>query len=435
MTRATDDPLIYRRPALGLVLLCTLAALLLLVQCTGMVPTPVSATSTPAVTKTVVAPTLQPTEGPIILTLWLPLQFDPAGKTLAAQSLSTRLKAFTDANPDVKIEVRIKAVSGPSGLLETLTAASQAAPNSLPSLVALTRSQVEEAAAQNLILPLDGLTTAMDDNDWYSYAQQLATLNGHLYGLPFAGDALVLLQRSILSAGSQAAWPTLLETNQTILFAAADPQASVTLALYQSLGEPWIENNGHPTLQPDTLTKVLELYASGSANGTFPNWLATYQTDAQAWQAYQQGKGDRVITWLSNGINDEMAGNLEMLLIPSLGQNSATLADGWVLCLAEPKLERRAASIRLAEFLTSSEALAAWGPESGYLPTRPSTLSSWPTDSQVLMKTIALSALVPPSGLTDNTRHALEQSASQVVLGQANPQQAAQAASSLLSNP
>jgi len=435
MTPASDNSPSYRRPALGLVLLCTLAFLLLLEQCNGTVQPVAKATSTLAVTKTLVAPTLQPTEGPIVLTVWLPPQFDPNAKTPAAQALSNRLSAFLSANPNVKIDVRIKAVSGPSGLLETLTAASQAAPNSMPSLIALTRSQMEDAAAQNLILPLDGLTSAMDDGDWYSYAQQLATLNGHLYGLPFAGDALVLMQRSIANAAPQATWSSLLETNQPILFSPTDPQAALTLALYQSLGEPWIENNGRPTLQPDTLTKVLELYASGSTNGTFPTWLTTYQTDDSIWQAYQQGKGDRVITWLSNGLGEEEASNLEILLIPSLGQASATLADGWVLCLAEPALERRAASIHLAEFLTSSDALAAWGPQSGYLPTRPSTLSSWPANSQDLMKTIALAALVPPSGLTDAMRHALEQATSQVIMGQDNPQQAAQAVSNLSSNP
>ncbi|HTX79670.1 MAG TPA: extracellular solute-binding protein [Longilinea sp.] len=435
MRRAFGDPFSYRKPAVGLVTLCTLAILLLLVQCTGTVSPPASATPTLAATKTMAAPTPQPTESSIVLTLWLPPQFDPSAKTPAAQALSDRLKAFTDANPNVKIDVRIKAISGTSGLLETLTAASQAAPSSMPSLIALTRSQLEEAAAQDLILPLDGLTTAMSDKDWYSYAQQLAALDDHLYGLPLAGDSLVFMQRSILNASMQDTWSALLDANQPILFAATDPQAAVTLAFYQSLGEPWTENNSHPALQADTLTKVLELYASGSANGTFPSWISNYKTDAQAWRSFQQGRGDRVITWFSTGSTDALAGNLSMHLIPSLGQGSATLADGWVLCLAEPKLERRAASIRLAEFLTSSESLAAWGPVSGYLPTRPSTLSAWPANSQALIKVIALSAIVPPSGLTDTTRRALEQAASQVIMGQSSPQQAVEAVSNLLSNP
>jgi ABC-type glycerol-3-phosphate transport system substrate-binding protein len=429
MIPASDDPFLYRKPAPGLVLLCTLSVLLLLVQCNGTVPSSISATPTSVVTQTVVR-TTQPTEGPIVLTLWLPPQFDPNAKTPAAQAMADRLSAFLTANPDVKIDLRIKAVSGSSGLLETLQAASQVAPDSMPSLIALNRSQIEEAVAQDLILPLDGLTNVMDDKDWYSYAQNLATLNGHLYGLPFAGDALLLMQRNIPTNGLQTTWSTLLESGQPILFAASDPQASVTLALYQSLGEPWIENNGHPTVQPDTLTKVLELYASGGGNGTFPSWLSVYQSNNQAWQAYQQGKSDRVIAWFSTGFADEENGNLEMLLLPSLGQISATLADGWVLCLVEPNLERRAESIHLAEYLTSSEALAAWGPSSGYLPTRPSTLSAWPASSQVMIKTIVSSVLVPPDGLAASLRQALEQATSLVILGQANPQEAAK--SSLL---
>ncbi|HEX9012650.1 MAG TPA: hypothetical protein VF813_04005, partial [Anaerolineaceae bacterium] len=75
--------------------------------------------------------------------LWLPPQFDPAADTEAGRLLKDRLQAFGKQEPGVNIDVRIKASSGPGGLLESLTAASAAAPDAVPSLVALSRSDLE----------------------------------------------------------------------------------------------------------------------------------------------------------------------------------------------------------------------------------------------------------------------------------------------------
>ncbi len=106
--------------------------------------------------------------------------------------LQARLDEFQRRNPRVSIETRVKAVSGPGGLLDSLTTASAAAPQALPDLVALPRDLLETAALKGLLLPLDNLTTALDDPDWYAYAASLARLQKNIYGLPFAGDALVL---------------------------------------------------------------------------------------------------------------------------------------------------------------------------------------------------------------------------------------------------
>ena len=86
--------------------------------------------------------------------------------------------------------MRVKAASGPGGLIESLSAASAAAPAVLPALVALSRSDLETAALKGLVFSLDGLTRIVDDTDWYAYARQLALIQGSAFGLPFAGDAI-----------------------------------------------------------------------------------------------------------------------------------------------------------------------------------------------------------------------------------------------------
>ena len=87
---------------------------------------------------------------------------------------------------------RIKALEGAGGLLEILVAANVAAPLALPDLVLLPRPTLESAALKDLLYPYDGLTNIMDDASWFEYARQLAHVQSSTYGIPFAGDAMVL---------------------------------------------------------------------------------------------------------------------------------------------------------------------------------------------------------------------------------------------------
>jgi len=79
------------------------------------------------------------------LILWLPPEFDPHSGTPAGDLLNERLDAFINAHPGLTIEVRIKAVNGPGGLLDSLATTSAAAPAAIPSLVALPRGELETA--------------------------------------------------------------------------------------------------------------------------------------------------------------------------------------------------------------------------------------------------------------------------------------------------
>lgn len=136
------------------------------------------------------APGLTPTEGlaPRLIRLWLPPQFDPASGTPAGDLLRIRLDEFATAHPGLTIEVRLKAESGPAGLLESLTITSSAASAALPDLISLPRQDIESAALKGLIHPLGGLTSLFENPDWYYYAHQMAYLQNSAFGFHFAGD-------------------------------------------------------------------------------------------------------------------------------------------------------------------------------------------------------------------------------------------------------
>ena len=139
-------------------------------------PTPVSveqATSTPQSVPTPPTPTATPQAR--LLRVWLPPRFDPAAGTESANLLRQRLAAFEQQHPDLKVEIRIKAEEGESSLLNSLSITNAAAPAALPDLVALPRPALESAALKGLLHPIDGLSTKLQDPNWYAYARDSYT--------------------------------------------------------------------------------------------------------------------------------------------------------------------------------------------------------------------------------------------------------------------
>jgi multiple sugar transport system substrate-binding protein len=390
--------------------------------------TPTSAATSQATRYASITPS-----GPQTLVIWLPPQFDPGAATPAAEKLRTRLASFEAENPGYKIQVRIKASNGPGGLVDELSTAGAAAPAVLPALVALSRSDLETAALKGLVYPLDNLSHQIDDPDWYPYARQLAMIQGSTFGLPFAGDGMILLYRPAKLPNPPADWPGLIKAGLPIAFPAADSQATVTLLLYLSAGGQVKDSLGRPQLQADPLTRVLRLIDDGVKGNIFPNWLAQYQTDGQAWQAYRDQRAQLLITWSSRYLAD-LPADTAACPIPSLGSQPMTLATGWVWAISTPQPERRAIAARLAEYLASSDFLAQWNSASGYLPPRPSAMATWSNQGmRGLLSPMALSAQIRPSNdLMLGLGPVLQDATLQVLKQQGDPAQAAQAAAERL---
>jgi ABC-type glycerol-3-phosphate transport system substrate-binding protein len=166
-------------------------------------PTAVASTQTPVLIMAASA-TPQPLP-PEKIVLWLPPEFDPEDGSPAGIILRDRLKAFENET-GLAVEVRLKASSGPGSTLEALSTAAAAAPAALPGVTALPRADVEIAALKGLIYPLDGISTLIDNADWYAYARQLAMVQGVTFGLPFAGDGQVVVYRPALTAVVPSTW-------------------------------------------------------------------------------------------------------------------------------------------------------------------------------------------------------------------------------------
>ena len=324
---------------------------------------PLLASPTPdSVSQATPTPQLLPTQTAVppaqarILRVWLPARFDPGSSAQSANLLEQRLAEFESSHPGLKIEIRIKTEEG---ILHALTVTSNAAPSALPDLIALSRPDLESAALNGLLHPIDGLTDSLDDPNWYPYARELGHIQNIGYGLPFAGDALVLIHPPELQILS---WEDIFASKEATSFPASDPQSLVALSLYVSAGGKLVNAQGQPTLEEAPLIRVLTLIENGIRANVFPPTVLNFESYEQSIQAYRDGRAGLAITWASN--TDDL-----IHPIPGLDA-SHTFARGWMWALAGSSPENQQVAVELAEFLMDQEFLGEWIGETGYLPTR-----------------------------------------------------------------
>ena len=416
------------------------SALLFLAACSalptpaGTVTPPASPTpnatlpSTPGVTPT--------TAGPPTLEIWLPPQFAPIPGSAAGDILQARLDEFSAQGQGVRVQVRVKPADGPGGLLDMLTTASAAAPLALPDLVALPRPMLEAAALKGLLHPYTDLLTNPDDPDWYDYAGQLARLQDSQFGLPFAGDALILVYRQETVPEPPTALSPLPQIQGALAFPAADPQALYTLALYQAAGGAILDSEGRPFLDKVTLTRVLAFYHEAALSELTPFWLTQFQSDDQSWDALKKGQSEMVITWASRFLQEQPAGYAAAAL-PTLDGSGFTLATGWVWAIASPLPERQKLAAHLADFLSESHFLASWTHAAGYMPPRPSALETWGQASlRLFVGDVSESAhLYPSADVLPSLALPLTEATIEMLKQQDDPATAAEKAVNSLLNP
>ncbi len=298
-----------------------------------------------------------------------------------------------------------------------------AAPSVMPDLVALSRPDLESATSKGLLHPLDGLTTLLDDPDWYPYARQMAHIQNTAFGLPFAGDALALV-------GYGSPLPTNwdeLPDETLLIFPAADPRAFFSLSLYLSSGGMLQDSQGRIAIDETLMAEVLSFYRPLSENGFFPRSVMNYETNEQAWDAIREQRGNLVVSWASSFLSEQTL-TLTLAPLPGLDTGQYSLATGWSWALAGSNPENQPLAVELAEFLSDSLFLAEWSRAAGYLPTRPTALSSW-EDAQSklgLAQTAEVASLVPSQELLTTVGPLFAEAVLSVINEELLPAEAAQ---------
>ena len=201
---------------------------------TDVVPTtPVSPQSTTEATLTV-DPTPQATMDFEItkneILVWIPEDFSILDDNEAARLLQQQIQDFERQTPGVTVQVRVKAVNGASSIIDSLQNTRIAAPDALPHIVLLPQVDMETAANQQLIVPVEEFTGIGEVEDYFPYAMELSRMDDVTYGFPFVGDAMVGVASADIDLQAISSWDDIRSINEPLYFAANHPQARLTIS-------------------------------------------------------------------------------------------------------------------------------------------------------------------------------------------------------------
>lgn len=371
------------------------------------------------------------------IVIWLAPAFDPTSGSPAADLLAQRLAEFEQANPGLVIEARLKAESGPGGLLESLTAANEAAPAALPDLVTLDPVALNAAAVKGLIAPLDELIDRPAGPEWYPYAQAAALIDGAFYGLPLGSSADVLAYRIDAYAAPPLSWADLLTGPAPILFPAGDPTAAFTLAQYLALGGSLLDDTGRPTLDPSLLADILEFYSSSRAAGVLPLASRQHGNASSTWAVLRQGRATAAVAPLRSYLVERDTSLEAAVPLPTRDGSGICFASAWSWALVSREPARQQLLGRLLAWLSEPDFLGPWLRAMDLLPPTASALATWPRDSDtVLASRLATTARPIPSAESLVTfGPPLQRAVESVLSAQLSPEAAALAASQAVRTP
>jgi len=360
------------------------------------------------------------------LKIWLPPNFAPTEEAPGGSILAQQIEAFEQAHPGHPVQVRLKAITGPGGLLASLSAAYNAAPAVLPNLIALNRDDLAEAARAGLVIPLDNFIAPEAVADYYPFAQTLSHVEGQFVGLPFAADARVLVYNTQVHPSPPLTWTDLV--TGTLSFPAAETSALTLLNDYLALGGELTDASGQTTLNADILAQALTSFQSVQTKGFLPLSTLSYADPAATWQVFRERRATLAITsaqWYLT--ENRRAANSAVTWILNSDSRPFALADGWSWAIVNTAPERHTLAAELLLWLIDPAQLSAWTQAARVLPPRVEALDQWETSplGPVTSDLLTHAELTPSAEVLSLIGPPLHQALIDVLNGQATPSDAA----------
>jgi hypothetical protein len=396
---------------------------------------PTASSTAPPVLPSTLAPA-SATPPPTVISLWLPPFLAPDRSSESGALLQARLSDFEASHPRVRLIVRIKELEGPSGLLETLLLASDAAPAALPDLIILRAGDLMAAADEERIVPYPAPLPSPDAEAWYEFALESSQVDATRYGVPSPSQTDVLVYDRQALRRPPTSWSDVLGSPAPFLFPAADLQAAFTLAQYLALDGQLTQPEGSPAIDPAALEAVLKFYGSAYNAGTLPLTSRQYQSSAQTWTAFEERRATSAVApleaWMASSLEDAAASAL-----PTRHGSGIALATTWSWAVVTRDAERQAITVELIEWLSEPAFLGPWTHALGALPPNNAALDVWPEGPATdLTNQLVLIARPMPFGeVIDAVGPAMWKAVDAVLSGGLAPQAAALQAATDVAEP
>ncbi len=374
-------------------------------------------------------PTASTESATINLSIWIPPQFDPAQGTDEAKIFSEMIEEFLTENPDVRLSMRVKSTSGDSSALNTLSTAKNAAPDVIPSLVILDRNDLLSAFQKGLLYPIRTNIFA-DANSWYGYSKQASAIDSLVYGIPIAGDALVMVFRPSKTGAEMTTWDEILSRGLPIAFSPSSSDALFPTFIYAAMGGKLVNDQGQAWLDQSILTQTLHFFLSGGQNGAFPPSLSQVIDNSQNWQMFLEGTVSIIVSKFSTYRHNQGT-DIDAIALPRFPENNSyPLMTTWNVALTTNDPATQEYAIKFAEKLADPIFNDRWTSAAGYFPVRQSDHAAWQTDEQyqTILAINPNATLIPNAQILNKITPILNAAVSKVINTVATPEQAAQEA-------
>jgi len=316
-----------------------------------------------------------------VVTFW-----NPYGEgSWSGEYLAEIIKNFNAENPN--IEVQSQPMSDYGTIIESLQRA--VAGNSLPSLVSVGYGYDRYVLNSGKACSYDNYLSKSFFDDFFDAALDVTTFDGKVYGIPFALSVPVVFYHSDLfeAAGLDPndppkTWSEFVEVSKTInkklgiygaAFALDDPWAFE--CLLDSRGGSFISEDGSVSVNSVEAKELLSDWAEGAKNKYF-----LYNSDF--FETLQTFGAKKVAMFLVSSYGTVTYRDSDPAIIstpiPTGSEGDAISAPigGNSIYLFGNSEEERAAAAKFVSYLTSPEMNAEWAKNSGYLPTRESSLEA-----------------------------------------------------------
>lgn len=390
-----------RHLKVGLLWLGPLITLLLMVTGCGDRATPMP-TALPQLTPTALTqPTPSNTAAPGSndqLVLWMPAFTGLASEGSAGTILTNAFHQFEQRNPNIKLDIQVKADSGTASLFNFLRSAQQVAPATLPDLVLINTQQLWQIVDLGIVTALN--EDELLDAEFYPVARSAVFYSTQTMGIPYAIDLIHLAYDADEIDPAPNNWAEVLADNHPFIFPGAEnAPPNATLLQYVGAGGELLENGS--VSDPAALEQLFTFVAQAHEQNIILNDVIEMPGFNAVWRSYIEQPGG-LATVQVNQFYPSAAGidPPSFSLVPTRSGEPVTIAETWAFAILTQDVQRRQLALALVDELLAPEVQGPWSQFAARLPSRPAAFALWtqPNGYNDFLQQLLDNAITPPNG-------------------------------------
>lgn len=330
----------------------------------------------------------------------------------------------------MRIDVEVKAESGPASIFSYLRSAQRVAPSILPDIVLINSQSLWQIADLGLVPPLAENQTGRA-GDFYQFSLDAVRYGGQVYGIPYAADAIHLTYPADRVDKPPTTWGELFAGGWPYYFATAGGDLyhnGSVLLQYVGAGGQLLEDGS--TSNDEALRALFDFIVEGRIRNTIPADVAEIATLDAVWSKVSGAEpalgNVSANTYLTNR---DVAPHMLFGQPPTRHGLPVTISSTWAFAILTPDAEQRSLAVGLIDALLEPEVQGVWSQYSHRLPTRRSALQTWvnPTPyTEFLNRQLEVALALPNGRAFANFAHRMQNAERGLVLGVLTPEQAVQ---------